>query len=245
MSNMPYIDNQFQSTDKNIKFNTTQNPKKVIQLPVSLGKLSEVKDIENLKIKSRITNMYKDICQKVNLNEQIRPELEFDIICSGAPGGFDATTGKMYFDDNFIKKLDNKSLVFIIRHELEHVKQFQDISRMLGMEKFTKLLVFKDENYQNEKGRYIEENVNIDYYKKVEQTLGKIDKNSPEGIRVQKYVEAVKKYPDLVGLWQRSDISELKKMLLFAKEFIVNYKFNLLEREANKAAKIFIKNFKV
>ena len=62
--------------------------------------------------------------------------------------------------------------------------------------------------------------INTDYYKKVEQVLGKIDKNSPDGIRAQKYIDAFNKYPDFMTLRNRNDICELKKIFLFAKNLL-------------------------
>ncbi len=239
---MPYIDDRFRSADRNIK---AVSPRKIekhatVSLPQEI--FSEVEDIESLKFKSNVKSVYNDICKKIDLNEQIRPELKFETLgVSGAAGGFDVVDGKIYFDDFFIKGLEKYDIAFIIRHELEHVKQFHDMERMLGVENFMKLMISKIARTHGDKTIKI----NTDYYKKVEQVLGKIDKNSPDGIRAQKYIDAFNKYPDFMTLRNRNDICELKKIFLFAKEFIVNYKFNFLETSANKAAKKFLKTFKV
>ena len=232
---MPYVDNRFQNTNKSIK---TIHPHKTEKYGYFIAKtnFSEVENIKDLQLKSHIKSVYKDICKKIDLNEKIRPDLEFDSL--GAACGFSVTEGKIYFDDSVIKKLDNDDIIFIIRHELEHVKQFNNIERMLGLKNFKKLMSSKAANSQDK-------DFNIAYYKKVEQVLGKIDKNSPEGICTQKYIDAFKKYPDLLTLAERTDICKLKKIFLLAKEFIINYKFNFLETSANKAAKKFMKTFKV
>lgn len=241
---MPYIDDRFQRSDRNIK---AVSPRKIekhatVSLPQEI--FSEVEDIESLKFKSRFKSVYNDICKKIDLNEQIRPELKFETLGVSAAGGFDVVSGKIYFDDYFIKGLEKYDIAFIIRHELEHVKQFHDMERLLGLENFMKLMFSKVAKSQGDEAVNLKE-VNTDYYKKVEHVLGKIDKDSPDGIRAQKYIDAFNKYPDLITLWNRNDICKLKKIFLFAKEFIVNYKFNFLETSANKAAKRFLKTFKV
>lgn len=241
---MQYMDNKLQGVNRN---NSTDLPAKIknrITVSIPRDTFSEVKDIEHLKFKVHIKNMYKDICNKINLQEQITPKLKFESLGAHAAGGFSNIDGKIYFDDNFLKQLEDSDIVFVIRHELEHVKQFHEILRLLGLKKFVKLMVSKDENCPEEK-IVNSEKVNINYYKKVEQMLGKIDPNSPEGILAQKYIDAYKKYPDLMKLWQRTDICKVKKILIFIKELICNYKFNFLETSANKAAKNFLKTFKV
>ena len=241
---MPYIDNRFYGSDRNFKTVSPQKIKKNTTVCVPQGMLSNFNNVELLKSKARIRSTYNDICKRINLNEQIRPELEFDTMSASAAGGFNPLNGKICFDEDFIMQLDNKKAAFIIRHELEHVKQFHNIARMLGLKKFVNLIVSQDENCSNIKNVNYE-NINIDYYKKVLKLLGKIDKDSEEGIRTQKYIDAYKKYPDMIKLWERTDICKAKKIFLFAKEFILNYKFNFLETEANKAAKNFLKSLKV
>lgn len=242
---MPYIDDRFRSADRNIKAVSPRKIEKYATLSAPQEMFSAaVVDIENLKFKSHIKSVYNDICKKIDLNEQIRPELEFEPIGGGAAGGFNVVDGKIYFDDSSIKGLEKYDIAFIIRHELEHVKQFHDMERMLGLENFMKLMFSKAATPRGDKTVNLEE-INTDYYKKVEQVLGKIDKDSPDGIRAQKYIDSFNKYPDLITLWNRNDICKLKKIFLFAKEFIVNYKFNFLETSANKAAKSFLKTFKV
>lgn len=240
---MIYIDNRFNVTDKNIKTVSFGKIKKTAEVSVPLKSLSEPGDIENLKFKNHIKFVYNHICNQINLNEQIRPKLEFTTMGVGAAGGFDNLEGKIFFDDKFLKQLSDKTIIFAIRHELQHVKQFHNMVSMLGIKKFVKLMACKDENCSENKSLNFEK-INIEYYRKVERVLGKINKDSPEGVLTQKYIDAYKKYPDLIKLWQRTDICMVKKICILAKELICNYKFNFLEVDANKAAKMFLKTFK-
>ena len=241
---MLYIDNRFNVSDKNIRtVSSSGKIKKTVSVSAPLKSLSESGYIDNLKFKAHIKSVYEDICNKIDLNEQIRPNLEFDTMGAGAAGGFDNLEGKIYFDDKFLKQLSDKTIVFAIRHELQHVKQFHNMVRMLGIEKFEKLMACKDENCTENKSLNFEK-INVEYYRKVEQVLGKINKDSPDGMLTQKYIDAYKKYPDLIKLWQRTDVCMVKKIFIFVKEVICNYKFNFLEIDANKAAKIFLKTFK-
>lgn len=240
---MTAIDNNIKFSNNCIKTAQQKEIKNSTVVGLPAGKLSEFKDVEFLKAKNRIINIYDNICNRINLNEQIRPQLEFDTMGIGT-AGFENTSATICFDNSFIKELENKDIIFILRHELEHVKQFQNMRRMLGEEKFVNLIVTQDENCSDKNIPGFDK-VNIDYYKKVENTLGKIDKNSAEGILTQKYIDAYKKYPDLNKIWQRTDICKATKLFLCAKEYILNYKFNILETDANRAAKKFLKDFRL
>lgn len=204
---------------------------------------SETQDIGLLQKKNRVGQIYDKICSVINLNQQLKPKLEF--LSKGMNiAAFANTTAKIYIDDSILKLIDYEDAVFIIRHELEHVKQFHNIMRMLGIKDFSKLIT-KNGASADELGIEGIDIVNVKYYQKVEQILGKIDKNSREGFITQKYIDAFNQYPDLMGLMNRKDIGWIKKHILFIKEYLLHYRFNLLEREANKAAAKFVKTFKL
>lgn len=240
---MTSIDNKFQFPDKTAKTIHTKVVKNYLQSALPKEEFSEIEDIVFLKMKAHIVKVYNKICDKMDLDEQIRPVLDFETTSMNA-AGFNNKTAKIFFNEELVKDLDDKDTFFILRHELEHVKQMQNIMRMLGLEKFVNLINPPEENsLQKELQNF--NKVNTDYYKKVEQVLGKIDENSPEGILTQKYIDAYKKYPDLNKLLHRTDICKVKKFLLFVKEYILHYKFNFLEKDANKAAKKFLSGLKL
>ena len=170
---MLYIDNRFNVSDKNIRtVSSSGKIKKTVSVSAPLKSLSESGYIDNLKFKAHIKSVYDDICNKIDLNEQIRPKLEFDTMGAGAAGGFDNLEGKIYFDDKFLKQLSDKTIVFAIRHELQHVKQFHNMVRMLGIEKFEKLMACKDENCTENKSLNFEK-INIESIKKYMLSLNK------------------------------------------------------------------------
>lgn len=224
--------------NKSKEITPSKPPKKTLTLGPML---TEISDIKELKKKSELSNLYKLICDNINMDKGIIPELDFEEYDRTTLAIYDCRRGKIYFNINNLENLNKKKTIWAIRHELEHAKQFQNIMRKLGLKRFTNLILIKNENWQ-EFDDCLLDDINAEYYKKVERKLGKIPPESAENIIVQKYIDAFKCYPNANAIIQRPDISPFKKILLSLKCFI-QYKTNLLEKDANKAAKKFLKTF--
>ena len=91
-----------------------------------------------------------------------------------------------------------------LRHEIEHVKQFWDIIRLLGAENARKKFVNLGWLNYNTKPSIIKK------MKEVEKTLGRISPDSIEGKNAQLYIDALEKYPNVNTYYGILSIKKLR-----------------------------------
>ena len=171
-----------------------------------------------------MSDLYNNLYKKMALPENLKPPLRYKAMSASMSfsiGNYTINAEKRL--SPFKMEVRNKNGIHeaLLRHEIEHVKQFWDIVRLLGVKKAVKML---------KANRVCKVNPNL--YKKmkeIEQTLGRISSNSKEGKNAQLYVDALINYPELDRYYGQFSLKEVVTMW--------RYKTNLLEKRANLAAK--------
>ena len=171
-----------------------------------------------------LRNLYNNLYKKLALPENLKPRLQYKAMLA------DMSFSLSNYTINVNKRLspfkmnvrnksgDNEA---ILRHEIEHIKQFWDIIKLWGADSAVELF---------EVHRICE--VKPSLYKKmkeIEQTLGRISPNSKEGKNAQLYTNALVNYPKEENYFGGYSLKYLM--------FIWQYKKNLLEKNARLAEK--------
>jgi len=191
------------------------------------------------------SKVYNELYKETGLPQILKPDLLFeDIQKSGLYGCFVNLTGSVILpnDSEELRHLfyftGDK---FALRHEIEHVKQTFSMVRLLGVDGYKQLLI--DAQQTDKQKEFLKKNFAYDYYSKVERTLGRLAPCSEEGKKALKYVEATKKY--VLPLNKLEELAKAKGIFNKVRAKLNwelayrAYNNNLLETEANKAAKCF------
>lgn len=171
-----------------------------------------------------LRKIYNNLWEKMDLPKNLKPRLQYQAMLSNMAFSFENYS--IYVEKRlspFRMNLRNKTGMneSILRHEIEHTKQFWDIIRLIGADNMAK-------KFNNIGWLHIDFNPSlIKKMHEIENTLGRILPDSKEYIRAQQHLEALKKYPN-IGQYEGIGIAELIKRF--------RYKYNMLEREANKQA---------
>ena len=173
-----------------------------------------------------LRQIYNRLWKNLSLPENLKPRLQYQAILSNM--GFSMEDYMIFVEKRlspFKMKVRNKTgkNEAILRHEIEHVIQLWEIIRLIGAENTA------DEFRYNVKGVKIR--VTPKLLKKmhiIENTLGRIEPNSEEGIKAKNYLEGLKNYPNTSQYYGILSIKELMEHL--------KYKKNILEINANKEA---------
>lgn len=129
---------------------------------------------------------------------------------------------------------------FLIAHECRHVRQAFNIARLYGSDKLKEILLNK--SHSGNERAYIEKNFNKKFYDKVIKKMGKLDPNSLEGKEAARFAEALSKYKGpfkIAGKYKKSSLIGKLKLYAKYKKTFWEYNHNLLETDANNAAKRF------
>ena len=182
---------------------------------------------EKLSVKEfkYLNNVYNNLWKKLSLPEKLKPELKSKRMLSMM--GFSVEDYAIYVDTSlspFKMKVRNKTgqNEETLRHEIEHVKQIWQMIRLLGVNKFINEIRSEQTSINCKIKHYTIKKLN-----EIEQTLGRISPDSQEGKTAQLYVDALRKYPNTEEI-----IDPIVSIIRHIK-----YKNNLLEINANKAAK--------
>lgn len=175
---------------------------------------------EFMELRDLYNNLYKNLC----LPENLKPRLQYKAMLADMSFSF----------QNYIINVDKRLSPFkmnvrnktgeneaTLRHEIEHLKQFWDIIRLLGADNTAK--IFKDLSICEVKPSLYKK------MKEIEQTLGRIAPNSNEGRNAQFCVDALVNYPETKNYYGGFSFEELL--------LIRQYRKNFLEKRARLAEK--------
>jgi len=181
--------------------------------------------------------LYKKLWHETNLPSKLRPKLIFENTDrKGRVFGLNPIKNTIFVpsDNNVLKTYQwlgvDKEL---LRHEIAHSEQLYKMLRVLGPEKFRKM-IFSDRN-EYMKGIYDKKSYNMAY-----KIMGKLDPTSKEGQKALKFVEAYKKYTSISSeLIKVQEAGFFKKFPAYVNYLTANkkYKNNFLEIGAKNTAK--------
>ena len=184
-------------------------------------------------------------------------------------GAFEPVSGTMEINELYLKpgyktlaklsKLDNETL---IRHELEHFRQFSDVVRSeeYGIAGFREVLKKYYSNLSNaDRQELINAGINIDgmdsiltgdgsalnseLYNSVVKEAGKIAKGSEEAAKAAEYAKGLVLKSDPATAQQMNEaINAASGLFERQKAFLNEYKKNILEKEAYAAQDLYAKN---
>lgn len=171
-----------------------------------------------------LRNIYNNLWKKLELPENLKPRIQYKAMLSNM--AFSIGDYMIYVEKRFSpfemncrnKSGKNES---ILRHEIEHVKQFWEIIRLIGADNMAKEL-------KNNKGFNLEVNsALLKKMREIECTLGRITPLTERYTKAQQYLLALRNYPDTsqyYGIGVKGIIMHL------------SYKNNLLEKQARYEA---------
>lgn len=193
---------------------------------------------QQTKVQKHFLKTYNELFKETGLPKKLKPKIEFYQIAD-LDMGYNTWNNKIniYQEDDMLTYFavmgKDKAL---LKHEIQHMEQCYSMIRLLGADKYAQLL---KELFQNES---VLIGPNLTAFKKVEKIMGRLDINSAEGKKASEYVKALKEYTkplaELSELKEAKGINKFKKWIKY-KSAERLYKNNLLELDANKAAKIF------
>lgn len=170
----------------------------------------------------KLVDTYNSLWKEIKLPENLKPELEFvdDKITNGA--GFNKEIYTITINTKVAPSLSSLGIdKYILRHEIKHVEQFIDIVHLLGPKNTIRFYL------KNLHARIPFEVLGI------EEEMS--NKPKPDAKRVRKYLEAERNYNyDFTA----NKYSLFKNPIKYLKNYR-QYKKNLLEIEANEAAKAY------
>lgn len=142
-----------------------------------------------------LQDTYNNLWKQLSLPENLKPKLQTKRMLSMM--GFSVEDYTIYVDTSLSKfKMNVRNKTghnkYLLRHEVEHVKQIWEIIKLVGAKNFAKEINNKNINVISE--------IKPETLKKfieVEQTLGRLSTNSKEGIIAKSYLDALRKYPDV------------------------------------------------
>lgn len=235
--NQELINNIKESKGIKAKFNTLKAGNLKITEDVNFRKeissiakteqdIAEYEAMRDLSNNEFFSKAYSKITKDMGISDIApNPQLS-DNMQSNMLGGFNNAECSIEFNAQAIEKMKQSEIINIMRHELEHYKQFSDIARYKGADYIYELNVRAyverlkrgdtglnpfaglQRDYLKKIGEdaYIQEQIaiqkarntmNIEAYQKAIDKLGVIKEGTPEALQAQKYIESQMKYPDL------------------------------------------------
>lgn len=263
---LPFVPKAIKQVNRTMKYGTT-----TIGLNKELiGGLKNIKSVKDIPLEFNKANLkinYEMIAKEMGL--KIKPELVFKNMNPQLAGAYEPASGTMEINELYLKpgyktlaklnKLDNEAL---LRHELEHFKQFSDIVRseeygVVGlkevlkryygnMESINKFTLKQSginleamENILKENGSRL----NSEFYESIIKETGTIAKGTQEAAKAREYATGMISKSDPVTIQQTNEaINSANGLFNKQKAMLNEYKKNILEKEAYAAQEVYVKN---
>lgn len=188
--------------------------------------------------------------------QTVKPDFSIEMLASPGVAAASPTSGKVT-TPNFAVFLPKHMTEWFLTHELKHVEQFKVVARSFagltddigkGLDNFGE--------FMQKQTVLVGDNFNKEFYKKVVKKEGVIKQGTPDAKRAEKYIQAMKDYPDMLTLNRMEQLAksietqakyegknplEIIKLSIkdgkkAKKQLLKRYKTNPLEIEANQAS---------
>ena len=263
---LPFVPKAIKQVNRTIKYGkTTIGLNK--ELINGLKNIKSVKDIPFEFNKADLKINYEMIAKEMGLD--IKPKLVIKKMNPMLAGAYEPASGTMEINELYLKpgykmlaklsKLDNEAL---LRHELEHFKQFSDVVRseeygIAGFREVLKKYYKNVENYDIESLRTNGLNIdamdnilhsdgsalNSEFYNSIIEKSGTIAKGTKEAAQAAEYANGLILKTDPATTQQMNEaIRAVNGTYNQQKAMLNEYKKNILEKEAYAAQDLYTKD---
>ncbi len=263
---LPFVPKAIKQVNRTIKYGTTTIGLNK-ELIGSLKNIKSAKDIPFELNKADLKINYEMIANEMGL--KIKPKLVFKDMGLQLTGAYEPASGTIEINELCLKpgyktlaklsKMDNEVL---LRHELEHFKQFSDIARSeeYGINGLSNTLKQYYEHLKNDDQSTLESYgintktmnsilngdgsaLNSEFYKSIIEENGTIATGTQEAAKVAEYAKGFvsKSAPETIQEIKDA-ISTANGIINEQKAMLNEYKKNILEKEAFAAQEEFAKN---
>ena len=173
-----------------------------------------------------LRKIYNDLWKELGLADNLKPRIQYKAMLSNM--AFSLEDYMVFVEKRvslFKMGVRNKTGMnkSTLRHEIEHVKQFWDIIRLIGADNMAEELKNNLKTFDIDVTPKL-----LSKMREIETTLGRISPDSNEYNKAKQYLDALRNYPDTNKFFGIN----LKQITEYIK-----YEKNLLEVEARKEAK--------
>ena len=263
---LPFVPKAIKQVKRTIKYGTT-----TIGLNKELiGDLKNIKSIKDAPFefnKADLKINYEMIAKEMGL--KIKPELVFKDMNPLFAGAYEPVSGTMEINNLYLKpgfkalaKLSKMDSETLLRHELEHFKQFSDIARSeeYGIAGISEVLKKYYGNLENIDKSTLETSginlqtmdnilkgdgsaLNSEFYENIIKESGAIVKGTQEAAKAAEYAKGLVLKSDPTTIREMNEaVNAVNGMLNKQKAMLNEYKKNILEKEAYTAQDQFVKN---